>query len=184
MPSLKEQIRKLPPEMRIKALRQVQDKIKKLIEARQKEIVDAQSMLEEAEDELKVLEEIQAPQQKPVRIEELFRAKEEPEEDASLERIAERQAPKKEEIERLAREPIKDLAGRVNYIKNRIYDTGLETEEQRNEIYTLEKAFAEKRKDIEHGNYKPGEKEWGQMTESERSLAYLRHTEGGGMYKS
>ncbi|MBI4141561.1 hypothetical protein HY484_01395, partial [Candidatus Woesearchaeota archaeon] len=47
-----EQIKKLPPDQRIKVLNQLQDQINKLIKERQQEIQEAQQLLKRAEEEL------------------------------------------------------------------------------------------------------------------------------------
>ena len=113
------QIKKLPPEEKIKVLKRIEDELNKLIETRRKEteennkeIAEAEELLKEAKNEFRVLEEIQLPELKKVEIEKLFRPKEEKDEGlegiaakAPIAELAERQA----RIDELSRKPMEEL---------------------------------------------------------------------------
>lgn len=153
------QIKKLPPEEKIKALERIGYELNKLIterkkeiEARNKEIEDkkkeieednqeiedkkteiseAEEMLSEAQNELKVLQEIQTPQLKKIDIAKLFRPAEEKEE--GLEGIAEK-APVAEIAERQAR--IEELSRKP---MEELYNTvvGIRKEVEKTGVETL-----------------------------------------------
>ena len=145
-----DKIKKLPPDRRIKALEELKEEIQKLIEERKKEIEDAQFLLEEAEDELKVLLEIETPKaQKQV----TFLVKE-------LERIAREEAPLRarptEElayINSLRQKPVDDLYNKVMDVYKQISHTGIETLEQRRTIESVKEAIYLKEKDMQDRKY-------------------------------
>ncbi len=200
------QIKKLPPEEKIKVLRQIEDVLKKLITERKKEIEakkkeieesneeigdkdteikEAEEMLAEAQNEFRVLEEIQTPELKKVEIEKLFRPKEEKEgrgtagkeaeEDEGLEgiaakapvaEIAERQA----RIDELSRKPMEELYNSVIGLRKEIEKTGVETLYHQEKTEEISEALYEKRKAIENKEYNPTARARHMMTAAEEMM--------------
>src|SRR3989344_1380890 len=147
-----DKIKKLPPDRRIKALEELKEEI-------QKQIEDAQFLLEEAEDELKVLLEIETPKAKKVVIEDLF-TRDEKEKTEELERIAREEAPLRarptEElayINSLRQKPVDDLYNKVMDVYKQISHTGIETLEQRRTIESVKEAIYLKEKDMQDRKY-------------------------------
>lgn len=176
-----DKIRKLPPDKRIKALEELKEEIQKLIEERKKEIEDAQFLLEEAEDELKVLLEIETPKAKKIVIEDLFtrdeKAKEKVEE---LERIAREEGPSRarptEElvyINSLRQKPVDDLYNKVMDVYKQISHTGIETLEQRKTIDSVKEAIYLKEKDMQDRKYNATETVKERMSAIEKVLYKL-----------
>jgi len=87
-------LKKLPPDERIKALKEIRAKLKKSKEDEEEELEIALEMLEEATEEQIVLDEIETPKVKEVKVKELFKSK------SDLEEIA-AQAKKEEKEEGL-----------------------------------------------------------------------------------
>lgn len=188
------QIKKLPPEEKIKVLRQIEAVLNKLIAERKKEIEakkkeieesneeisdkdkeikEAEEMLTEAQNEFRVLEEIQKPELKKVEIEKLFRPKEEKEEGlegiaakAPVAEIAERQA----RIEELSKKPIEELYQTVVGMRKEIEKTGVETLYQQEKSEEISEALYEKRKAIESREYNPTAKAKHLMTAAEQMM--------------
>src|SRR3989338_7496725 len=86
-----EQIKKLPPDKRVKVLQDLQVQIEKLIKDRKREIEEAQELLNRANEELHVIQEIETPKPKKISVEELFGA--ERGEKEGLESIARKEVP-------------------------------------------------------------------------------------------
>lgn len=184
------QIKKLPPEEKIKVLKRIEDELKKLIATRRKEtaannkeIAEAEELLAEAQNEFRVLEEIQTPELKKVEIEKLFRPKEEKEgktgretgEDEGLEgiaatapiaEIAERQA----RIDELSRKPMEELYNAVIGMRKEIEKTGVETLYHQEKTEEISEALYEKRKAIENKEYNPSAKARHMMTAAEEMM--------------
>ncbi len=160
-----EKIKKLPADRRITALEELKEEIRKLIEERKKEIEDAQFLLEEAEDELRVLLEIETPKAKKVVIEELFtRDEKEKEKVEELERIAREEGPSRarptEElayINSLRQKPVDDLYNKVMDVYKQISHTGIETVDQRRTIESVKEAIYLKEKDMQDRKYQASE---------------------------
>lgn len=170
------QIRKLPPEQKIKVLQRIEDELHKLIEERKKEIdekntevEEAESLLEEARRELTILEEIQTPELKKVEIEKLFGAKEK-EGLESIAATARTETEKLAEIEELSRQPMPVLYRSLVEITDEIHKTGIETAYQHEKLEQLNQAFYEKRKAIEHERYTPPQNTRHLMTRAEQIM--------------
>jgi len=179
------QIKKLPPQEKIKVLRQIEVELTKLIEIRKKEIeesnkeiednkteiAEAEALLAEARDEFQVLEKIQTPELKKVEIEKLFRPKEE----EGLEGIAAREpaavlAEKQARIEELSRKPMEELYNAVVGIRKDVEQTGVETLYQQSQTEEISAALYEKKKAVENNEYNPSQKAKHLMTAAEQMM--------------
>lgn len=182
-----EQIKKLPPDKRIKALQEIENELQKFIDEKTKEIEESKKEIEaskellaRAKEELAVLEEIEVPKAKEIRIEELFRREEKEEKKTSLERIAEeaprRLSPEQEQeyISALKQRPVEELYNRIVEIKNSVAETGVLTQYQQENLDLFAKALQEKEKDIEERQYKPGAKAKHLLTAAEQIVQYLK----------
>jgi hypothetical protein len=180
-------IRKMAPDRRIKALREVQEELDTFIKEKskeisesQQEIKDAQDFLKEAEEELQVLEEMQAeaPKIKKVDVEKLF----EPagKKERELEAIAEEAAPKaqpagleqQEYISRLAQQPVSSIYERINRIREEIRTTGLISNYQQEKLEQFREALEEKEEAVREGEYAPGKKAEHLMSAAEKAIDY------------
>jgi hypothetical protein len=99
-------IQRLPPDERVEALRRLGDELRKLIEKRNKEIKDsrreieeAEELLERAEEEMVVLQKIAMPENKGVKIDDLFFKKEEKKNKALEEEVEEAPVPVRRRME-------------------------------------------------------------------------------------
>jgi hypothetical protein len=172
-------LKKLPPEMRIKALQKLEAELNKLITARQKEIQEAEQLLAQAKHEQELIEEIETPKVKEVEVQKLFERKEEPsiERKAELERIAEEapRAPPPEQADYarfLAQEMSPDqIHHRLYEIRQDQSKTGVEKWYQRNFVNAAEQALELKK---EHGDYTSGSKREMALTAAERLVKYLK----------
>jgi len=174
------QIKKLPPEEKIKVLKRIEDELNKLIETRRKEteennkeIAEAEELLKEAKNEFRVLEEIQLPELKKVEIEKLFRPKEEKDEGlegiaakAPIAELAERQA----RIDELSRKPMEELYNAVIGMRKDIEKTGVETLYHQEKTEEISEAIYEKRKAMENKEYNPTAKARHMMTAAEEMM--------------
>ncbi|MBW3005081.1 hypothetical protein KY310_04585 [Candidatus Woesearchaeota archaeon] len=172
-------LKKLPPEMRIKALQKLEEELNKLIKARQQEIEEAEALLSEAKHELQVIEEIETPKVREVQVEKLFERKTEApaEKRAELERIAQ-EAPRgmPQEQESYAAFMAKEMS--ADQIQHRLYEirqdqtkTGVEKWYQHNFVNAAERAIELKK---EHGDYVSGSKREATLTAAERLVQYLK----------
>ncbi len=173
-------LKKLPPELRIKAIQKLEEELNKLIKIRQREIDEAEALLSEAKHELQIITKIETPKAREINVEKLFERKEEIEpieKKAELEKIA-AEAPRglPAEQESYAAFMAKDMS--ADQIQHRLYDirqeqtkTGVETWYQNNFVQSAERAFELKR---EHGNYVSGSKKEATLTAGERLVQYLK----------
>ncbi|MBD3362019.1 hypothetical protein GF358_04490 [Candidatus Woesearchaeota archaeon] len=169
------QIKKLPPEEKIKVLERVEGELKTLIEKRKKEIEEknleienAEELLQEAQNEAKVLEEIKTPEIKKVDIGKLFHP-----EEKDLEGIAATapsEAEKKAQIEELSKQPVQELYNTVVGIKSEIDKTGIETLYQQEKIEQINEALYEKKKAVENKQYNPTKKARHLLTAAEQMM--------------
>jgi len=191
-----DKIRKIPPDRRIRVLRELQEKLDEFIKEKSKEIEksrqeiqDAQDFLKEAEEELHVLEEMQAeaPGLRKINIEKLFESSKK--EEKELERIAEEEAPRtqpapeerEQYISRLAQQPVADIYERINQIRQQVRTTGLMSEYQQEVLEQFRDALREKKAAIRAGEYTPGKKAEHLMSAAEKAIAYAK---GESQYKS
>lgn len=159
-----EGITKLPPEKRVEALKQVLDKLNEEIQERQEEIKQAEQMLTTAEDEQRVLEEVEVPKQtkaaatraRPAReeaktVEELTEREEvrQPLEKLhELEKMLATAPPRSEELfHKIAHMRSEDLYAATKSIYETQRQTGVETEKQREMIYAVRKGWEVKREE-------------------------------------
>jgi hypothetical protein len=191
-------LRKMPPDRRVKALKELQEKLSEFIRQRsqeiadsQREIKDAQDFLAEAEEELSVLEEMQsrAPGLKQVKVEELFERGEKkearaersiPEHGRELESIAEeapRQAPPAEDqrayVNFLSRQPLSNIYERINQIRDDIRHTGTVSLYQQEKLGQFREALHEKEEAIRAGEYAAGKKTEAMLTAAEKAVMYV-----------
>ncbi|MBI4140452.1 hypothetical protein HY485_01300 [Candidatus Woesearchaeota archaeon] len=165
-----EQIKKLPPDQRIKVLNQLQEQIQKLIKERQQEIEDAQALLKRAEEELRVIQEIETPKPKQIHVEELFGKKEE-EEEETLENIARRDIPQPDELaERLEQKPISEIYQRLNEITGEIRESGVITQYQENWMRAANYITQEREKAIQEHKYNATDKAEHQLSAAEKII--------------
>jgi predicted nuclease with TOPRIM domain len=196
-----DKLRKMPPDRKLKALKEVQEKLNELIRERAKEISkseqeikDAQDFLKEAEDELRVLEEMegQAPGIRKVDVEKLFERNEKPvaaPKGRELDDIAAEapRAPPGQDaqayISNLARQPITSIYERINTIREDIQNTGILTAYQQEKLGQFRDALHEKEEAIRRGEYAAGKKSAHLLTAAERAVMYASGTDHGkGMY--
>ena len=163
-----EQIKKLPPDQRIKVLNQLQEQIQKLIKERQQEIEDAQSLLKRAEEELRVIQEIETPKPKQIHVEELF-GRDEGEE--TLEKIARRDIPQPNELaERLEQKPISEIYQRLNEITGEIRDSGVITQYQENWLKAANYVAQDREQAIKEHKYNATDKAEHQLSAAEKII--------------
>jgi len=190
-------VKKLPPEKRVEALKQVLDKLNEEIEERQEDVKTAQHMLTLAEDERRVLEEVEVPKARtapairarPVReeaktVEELAEKEElrQPlEKIQELEKLLATAPPRSDElIHRIAHMRSEDLYAMTKSIYERQQSTGIETEREREMIYAVKRGFEVKR---EEGYKAPDAKAEHLQTEGEKWAEKL-YKSAATMYKN
>jgi len=175
-----ESIKKLPPEKRKKALKEVHEMLEKEIKKVKEQVFETERLLGIAETEESILEEIEVPKARKIEIKDLFKR-----EDAEDLEKRIRALPKEERknVERLAREPIEDVYARIKTFtaeathyerareKTAVYQSEKEEMEKRREIYEL--ALLEKRRAEERGEYTLDKKKEHLMTAAEK-LTYKR----------
>jgi cell division septum initiation protein DivIVA len=179
-------IKKMPPDRRIKALKEIQDELdsfikekSKEIDESQQEIRDAQDFLKEAQEELQVLEEMQAeaPKIKKIDVEKLFEPQKKKGE-RELEDIAEeapKTAPPSDQeayISRLAQQPISNIYERIRAIGDEIRTTGTISPYQQERLEMFGEAIREKEQAIRAGEYAPGKKAEHLLTAAEKAISY------------
>lgn len=165
-----EQIKKLPADQRIKVLQELQGQIEKLINDRKKEITEAQDLLARAKDELRVLEEIEVPEQKTVSVEELF-AKEE-KKGKGLEGIAgQHKIPEPQQIrENLENRTIGDIYQKINEVTGDIRETGVITQYQENFLRAANYEMQDREKAIENREYRASDKAQHMLSAAEKII--------------
>jgi hypothetical protein len=167
-----DELKKLPPALRIKRLKEIQEKNKQEIEKAQKLIKTSET--EEAKE--RELEKIPIPQLKAANIDQLFTAEEkalfrearqireqqkteeEPAKKKGLESIAQEASRQEVEqarmqVEYLKQQPADELKERISNIYNVVKETGYINSSQQEELLRIDYATREKMKDIEAGKY-------------------------------
>lgn len=175
---IKEELKNLSPEARIKKLKDIKEKEKKRIEDAEKLILEEQREIERQKKVKEILEKIVLPKQKEVDIRKLFT------EEEGLEGTVEREKkePTEEELQamrqyevKLSRGPVEDIYNKVRTLQNEIGDRGYMTDVQRNELNALGYAMDYKQRDIEEGKYKSVTDQIDDVLGSAKSiLKYLR----------
>ncbi len=167
-----EQIKKLPPDQRVKVLQELENQIQKLISDRKKEIEEAQSLLSRAKDELRVIEEIQTPTQKNISVEEMFKENKNDKKEG-LENITSSAIPDPQVIrENFAQRPIADIYKRVNDITKDIRESGVITQYQENFLRAANYEVQDREKAIENHQYRASEKAEHMLSAAERIIRH------------
>jgi hypothetical protein len=135
-------------------LRQLIEELQKDIREKQIQIETAVNLLRTTEREVALIEKVEVPITKEVRIEELFK----PEEGGLEARAREIDLRLREDIRETAQRPIEEIYSELKNIYQQQQRTGVETEEQRAEVYVARKALEEKRQATQRGEYAPSEK--------------------------
>jgi hypothetical protein len=166
---IKERIKHLPPEERLKMLKSAQEikrkklkeaeeRLVKLKEAEEKEIEEAEQQIRKEEEDIardrKILEELEQmdiPDVAEVDIDKLFEAATI---DDHFKDIGKAPLIPSAEQYRIGHEPMQDLYERVKDIKHTVDDKGYMTQEQKDEIEYVSHAIQYKEKDIRSGEYK------------------------------
>ncbi len=170
MPTDFEPFKRLPPETKVIELRKLITVLKKHIDEHQRDIRTAESLLNLAEDEQKVIEqETERAETRKVKGKETAEAKPAQEE---LEKIVGREDTK-QRIEETARRPLSELYQELRSIYQSQQKTGIETQEQRDRVYELSRGLYEKRKDMEEGTYKSGEQQKHLLTSTEQLISAI-----------
>lgn len=183
-----DKIRKMPPERKVKALKELQEKLGELIKERteeieesKREIANAQEFLKEAEEELRVLEEMQAeaPMLKPVRVEKLFEREEQKPKEKELEAIAAEAQRTPTSAEREAyvnflaqRASIADIYKSINRVREEIQHSGIISSYQQEKLEQFREALTQKEEAIRTGEYAAGKKAEHLLTAAERAIMY------------
>lgn len=175
-----ESFKKFTPERRITELQNIIDRLKKQIEEKEEEIKEAEHLLVMADEEARMLEQVEIPEQKiKGRIEEKLEEKEVKRlKDLELEELL-ATAPKEQAFHEVAHRPIEDLADELKKIYNRQKETGIEKQEDREMLYAIRKGFEIKR---EEGYAPATAKDKHLMTEAEQ-WAEEMYKGGAGTYK-
>lgn len=174
-------IKKLPPEKRIEALKDLREELNKLIEERKKEIEEAAELLKESEEELQVLLNVQTPKTKSMSVEEMWGGEnKEFKKEKELEEITKeaddrrrKEFDKDEYINSLKQKPIDDIYDRVKSLYSDIKDTGVITAEQQDRLNTIRTALYEKEKDIASGQYDADRDDRRNLTKLEKGIAKI-----------
>lgn len=173
-----DQIKQLVPERRVKELQRLIEKLNKEIEEKQDEVKEAERLLALADEEARILEQMQIPETKPApkktakieeRITELTEEKQEKgitrEEQVELEKLLATAPPRSPELlQQVAKRPVEELYGELHRIYDRQKETGVETREDREMVYAIRKGFEIKREE----GYRPAGKKKHMMTAAEQ----------------
>ena len=180
-----ENFKDLPPERRMQELQKLIDSLKKEIDQRQKDIQEAEQLLSLADEEARLLEQVEIPQARPVPkrraegIEE--KAEEKPErlareERLELEKLLATAPPRSEELlHRVAHRPVQELYGELRKIYDRQKETGVETQQDREMVYAIRKGFEIKKEE----GYAPAKKDKNLMTAAEQMAESMYQSTSG-----
>ena len=184
-------LQKLSPDQRVKALREIQEELTKVIKDRSEEvsdskdeIKDAQEFLKEAEDEMRIIEEmeIKAPKPKPVDVEKLFEREDKrtsargPRERdiGEIAADAPKQPTQQEQqayVQHLAQqESISNIYDRINAIRDDVGNRGVINSYQQDRLNQFDEALHRKEHYMREGSYKPGEDAEQLLTNAEKAL--------------
>lgn len=168
-----EQIKKLPPDQRVKVLQELQNQIEKLINDRKKEIEQAHELLARAKDELRVLEEVQTPKVKQLTVEELFKTNDKDDDKKQgLENIAQKNIPSPEIIrQHFEQKPIAEIYKRINDVTADIRNSGIITQYQENFLRAANYEMQDREKAIENRQYRPTEKAQHLLSTAEKIIS-------------
>ncbi len=183
----------LPPERRARELQKLIDDLRKEIGERQDDIKRAEHFLALADEEARLLEQVEvpeaktAPRKKPEKIDALEEKTEERkltrEEKLELEQLLATAPPRSEDLfHKIAHRPVQELYSELRNIYDRERSTGIETENDRLRIYSIRRGLEEKKKDMEEGQYKPARQAKHLLTAAEQ-MAENMYQGGAGTYK-
>lgn len=148
-----EEIKKLPPEQRIKALQELEKKNKEEIEKIQKSIEESIQQVKEQDDLEEELKEI-IPKQKKVDINELFNV----EEESKIEKEAKKSAEKERDTRNLesdikywSNKPLGDINDRVGYFNQVKQEQGQLSYQQQQEAKAIGYALQKKEEQYSEG---------------------------------
>lgn len=147
-------IEKLSPDKRLQTLKKLIEELQQELRERQAQIETAIAMLKTTEKEVELIEKVEVPKVKEVKIEELFK----PAEGGLEEKARAMEFDLRREIRETSQRPIEEIYRELKTIYQQQQKTGVETEEQRIEVYINRKALEEKRQAIRKGEYSPTEK--------------------------
>ncbi|GEM_PF-2303566 len=181
-----DQIKQLVPERRVKELQALIERLKKEVEEKQDEMKESERLLALADEEARILEQMQIPETKPApkkaakieeRITELTEEKEEKritkEEQLELEKLLATAPPRSPEVlKEVAMRPVEELYGELHRIYDRQKETGIETKEDRELVYAIRKGFEIKREE----GYQPAGKKKHMMTAAEQMAQDMYNT--------
>jgi len=175
---IKEELKDLPPEDKIKKLREIKELEKKKLEEAEKLILEEQKEMERQERVKRELERIVLPEQKKVDIKKLFTEEEDLEETVKKEKIEqtqeEIQAMRQYEV-RLSKGPVEDIYNKVRGLQNEVEEKGYMSDAHRQELNALGYAMDYKQKDIDEGKYKSTTEEIEDVMGNAKSIIkYLR----------
>ncbi len=180
----------MTPQKRLQELQKLIDDLKKEIEDRQKDIKSAEQLLALADEEARVLEQVEVPEiRAPKRgriteIEERVETKEEKKEGRRVEQLELEQllatAPPRspELIHQIAHKSLAEIYDVEKRIYARQKDTGVETAQDREAIYAIRRGLEEKKKE----GYRPAAQDKHLMTAAEQ-MAESMYQGGAGTYK-
>lgn len=180
----------MTPQKRLQELQKLIDNLKKEIDDRQKDIKNAEQLLSIADEEARVLEQIEVPEiRAPTRgrtmeIEERVETKEEKKagrraEQLELEKLLATAPPRSQElIHQIAHRSLAEIYDVEKIIYARQKDTGVETAQDREAIYAIRRGLEEKKKE----GYKPAARDKHLMTAAEQ-MAENMYQGGAGTYK-
>ncbi len=188
-----EPFRKLAPERRMQELQKLVDSLKKEIDERQDDIREAEHLLALADEETRLLEQVEVPEartaprrQRATKIEEIgIEAAEEKkgrltrEEQTELEKLLATAPPRSEELfHRMAHRSLAEMYAEEKKIYERQKETGIETAHDREMIYAIRKSVEIKKEE----GYKPAGTAKHLMTAVEQ-MAESMYQGGAGTYK-
>jgi len=180
----------MTPQRRLKELQKLLDTLKKEIEDRQDDIKAAAQMLSLADEEARLLEQIEVPEtrempRKAKEIEERVEVKEEKkgrvtrEEQLELEKLLATAPPRSPQVlHEFAHREVRELYGETKRIYERQKETGIETQQDREMIYAIRKGLEIKKEE----GYKPAGTARHLMTAAEQMAESMYQT-GAGTYK-
>ena len=180
-----DELKKLVPQRRIKELQRLITKLKEEIKERESDISEADSLLESAEQESRILEQMEVPEVKPVKkpkIEEVIEGKIERKKlgQLELEELLETAPARSPEIvQEVSRRPVSELYGELKKIYDRQKETGLETTEDREMLYAIRKGFEIKKEE----GYTPATKADKHLMTTAQEWAEEMYKGGAGTYK-
>ena len=189
MPTDFESVKKLPPETRVVELQRIIANLKKHIDEHNKDIRTAEILLSQAENEEQVLEKqlgetVSQTQNKYKTDKTTLETPKTPAQKPTqkLENIVGETQGK--EIPRAAELPLSELYMRAKTIYESQQRTGIETYEQKKQLYEINKGLEEKKQDMELGKYRIGERQKHLLTSTEQLVGNMYESNKEGQNKT